>query len=177
VDPTDHRNFREALGRFATGITVVTMTAPSPVGATVGESVAQVLGRDVFGITVNAFMSVSLDPPLVAVSIDRLARAHDTLLTAKRFGVSVLAEGQAHLSDQFAGRPVAHPVRPFEELDGFPVIRGAIAQLVVASHSSHPAGDHTIFVGRVQALRSFEGEPLLYFRSAYHRLPEPAQPR
>lgn len=176
MNPTDHRHFREVLGRFATGITVVTMAVPSSAGAPAGEN-APPFDRAVFGITVNAFMSVSLDPPLVAVSIDRLARAHDTLLEAERFGVSVLAEGQAHLSDQFAGRPVAHPVMPFEELDGFPVVRGAIAQLVLASHSFHPAGDHTIFVGRVLALRSFEGEPLLYFRSAYHRLPQPAQPR
>ncbi len=177
MNSTDHRNFREALGRFATGITVVTMTAPLRGNPPAGDEESLYPDLETFGITVNAFMSVSLDPPLVAISIDQLALAHATLLTAERFGVSVLAEGQAHLSDQFAGRPVARPGQPFEELDGFPVVRGAIAQLVLSRHSYHSAGDHTIFVGRVLALRSFGGEPLLYFRSAYHRLPEPAQPR
>lgn len=163
----DHRAFREALGSFATGVTVVTMTAPRGGGAP----------AEVFGITVSSFMSVSLEPPLVAVSIDHRARAHATLLAAERFGVSILGEGQAHLSDQFAGRPVANPEAPFEELSGFPVLRGAVAQLVLWREDALRAGDHTIFVGRVEALRRFGGEPLLYFRSAYHRLPPPAEPR
>lgn len=158
----DHQAFREAMSTFATGITVVTMTAPQEGGE-----------DELFGITVNAFMSVSLEPPLIAVSIDRRARAHATLHAAERFGVSVLADDQAHLSDQFAGRPVAQPEQPFERLAGFPVVRGALAQLVLRREDAFLAGDHTIFIGRVEALRSFSGEPLLYFRSGYRRFGAP----
>lgn len=173
----DHRDFRATLGTFATGITVVTMTVPRSPDSPSSEMDPFYPDRETFGITVNAFMSVSLEPPLVAVSIERHARANATLHEAERFGISVLAAGQAELSDQFAGRPVAGPARPFEELDGFPVLRGAIAQLVVSRHAAFEAGDHTIFVGRVEALKHVEGDPLIYFRSAYHRLPQLARPR
>lgn len=158
------RDFRNALGRFATGITVVTMRAPVEDDAAAG-------GQDqTFGITVNAFMSVSLEPPLVAVSVDKRARAHTTLLSAERFGVSVLEAGQERLSNLFAGRPVEPPAAPFEEFAGFPVVRGALTQLVLSRYQAHDAGDHTIFVGRVEALRYSEGEPLLFFKGQYQEL-------
>src|SRR5690606_9724989 len=83
----DSFEFRRTLGRFATGITVVTMLGDD------GEP---------YGITVNSFMSLSLTPPLIAVSIDKRAGAHGTLLRAERFGVSVLAGHQSELSDHFA---------------------------------------------------------------------------
>lgn len=125
-----------------------------------------------FGITVNAFLSLSLEPPLVAVSIDKRARAHATLVRSERFGVSVLAADQADVSDHFAGRPVALNGVPYEEYEGFPVIRGAIAQLVLRTEQQVDVGDHTLFVGRVEALRYADGAPLVYFGSAYRRLPE-----
>lgn len=156
------REFRATLSRFATGITVVTMLGSTPDGE-----------ERPFGITVNAFLSLSLDPPLVAVSIDKRARAHKTLLGATRFGVSVLAADQATVSDHFAGRPVEPVGVPYEEYDGFPVIRGAIAQLVLRAEQRFDVGDHTLFVGRVEALRYADGAPLVYFGSAYRRLPEP----
>lgn len=156
------RNFRAALGRFATGITVVTMLGPSQAGE-----------PEPFGITVNAFLSLSLDPPLVAVSIDKRARAHKTLVALRRFGVSVLSSEQAPVSDHFAGRPVELGGVPYEEYEGFPVIRGAIAQLVLRTEQQVDVGDHTLFVGRVEALRYADGAPLIYFSSAYRRLPEP----
>lgn len=164
------RDFRNALGRFATGITVITMCAPTAEGDEASN------GQDgIYGLTVNAFMSVSLDPPLVAVSIDKRARAHATLLGAERFGVSVLAEGQQRLSDAFAGRPVQPPDQPFERFAGFPVLRGALAQLVLSTHQVHSAGDHTIFIGKVEALRYGEGQPLLFSQGRYEQLPA-AQP-
>lgn len=159
------RDFRNALGRFATGITVVTMRAAAEAedGQAEGE-------ERTFGITVNAFMSVSLEPPLVAVSVDKRARAHTTLLSAERFGVSVLEAGQERLSNLFAGRPVEPPAAPFEEFAGFPVVRGALTQLVLSRYQAHDAGDHTIFVGRVEALRYSEGDPLLFFKGQYQEL-------
>lgn len=158
----DSRDFRQTLGRFATGITVVTMR----------EAVREVHLPRTFGITVNAFMSVSLEPPLVAVSIDKSARAHATLGSSDRFGISVLGADQAHLSDLFAGRPVAQRRDPFVDFADFPVVDGAIAQLVCRAHDRFDAGDHTLFVGRVEALRTREGSPLLYYRGAYQELPE-----
>lgn len=159
------RDFRNALGRFATGVTVVTMLAPEG-----HEDPAPHEQDGVFGLTVNAFMSVSLDPPLIAVSIDKRARAHATMLTAERFGVSVLTDGQQRLSDMFAGRPVQPPAQPFERFAGFPVLRGALAQLVLSTHQVHNAGDHTIFIGEVEALRYSEGQPLLFSQGQYGQL-------
>lgn len=160
------RDFRNALGRFATGITVVTMQV-----AAADKADAQTAPLETFGITVNAFMSVSLDPPLVAVSLGKRARAHPTMLAAERYGISVLAEGQQSLSDVFAGRLVKPPQQPFEQFAGFPVVRGALANLVLSSYQAHDAGDHTIFVGRVEALRYAEGRPLLFFGGRYETLP------
>jgi len=177
ASPIDHRTYRDALGRFATGITVVTTSVPRRQGAPVTELDPLFNDRETLGITVSSFMAVSLDPPLVVVSIDKHAKAHATLQTAERFGISVLAEEQGYLSDLFAGRPVARPGQPFEELDGFPVVKGALTQLVVSRHSAFEAGDHTLYFGQVEAVRQQDGEPLLYFRSAYHRLPAPVQPR
>ena len=150
VDP---REFRNTLGRFATGVTVVTM----------------VDGSDVHGITVNAFMSVSLKPPLVLISIDARANAHATLMEGKRYGVSVLRHDQDALSNHFAGAP--GDVEPrFVDLDGLPVIDGAIAQIACTIEDRVDAGDHTLFVGRVDALTQNDGDPLLYYQGSYGAL-------
>lgn len=150
------RQFRNTLSRFASGVTVVSM---------------QEGGSD-YGITVSAFMSVSLDPPLVAVCIDKGAKAHETLMRGDRFGVSVLAQGQEAVSDHFAGRPSAL-LDPFTRHHGFPFVDGALAWLLCSVHARHDAGDHTIFVGRVERLGYADsGAPLLYFRSGYAQLRE-----
>ncbi len=151
----DSLDFRRAMGRFATGVTVVTMRAPD---------------GNTYGITVNAFMSVSLEPPLIAVSLDRSARAYDTMLASERFAVSVLADDQRAVSDRFAGRRVPQEPPPFDELDGFPVVPGAVAHVVCGMHSRCDAGDHTIFIGRVEALGTATGEPLVFERGRYTRL-------
>jgi flavin reductase (DIM6/NTAB) family NADH-FMN oxidoreductase RutF len=144
------QEFRNALGRFATGVTVVTVMD----------------GEEPHGITVNSFMSVSLVPPLVAVSIGRPARAHELLTVGRHFGVSVLRRGQEDISDMFADRSVV--VRnPLVVSDGFPFVREAIARLLCRVTQSHSAGDHTIFVGEIERLAYDEGEPLLYHRSRY----------
>jgi flavin reductase (DIM6/NTAB) family NADH-FMN oxidoreductase RutF len=154
----DERGFRNALGRFATGVTVVTMRSR---------------GRD-FGLTVNAFMSISLDPPLVAICVDKRCAAHATLLRSDRYGVSILSEGQEDIADHFAGR--ARVVgEPFGAFEGFPVIEGSQADLVCRVVAAHEAGDHTIFIGQVEHLRySDGGRPLLYYRGRYRQTEEPA---
>lgn len=150
-DHVDPRQFRHVLGSFATGITVVTMQGDD----------------EIFGITVNAFMSVSLEPALIAVSIDKRANAHATMMESGRFGVSVLRAGQEDVSNHFAGRPCARIGDVYTDFAGFPVIDGALAHIVCSTHSVLPGGDHTIFLGEVEALRSDEGMPLLYFLGQY----------
>lgn len=156
----DPREFRNTLGHFATGVTVVTMRQD----------------ETVYGITVNAFMSVSLKPPLVAIAIDKRANAHQTLLEVDRFAVSMLREDQEGLSNLFAGYP-ANAAAEYVEVDGMPLLKGAIGQLVARITAVHEAGDHTIFIGQVEHLAYETGPPLLYYRGKYARaqLPAPAQ--
>lgn len=146
--------FRNALGRFASGVTVVTMRD----------------GDDVHGITVSAFLSLSLSPPLIGVAIDHRATANALLASVERFGVSVLAVGQETLSDRFAGRIVDHVDDPFDVLANERVIRGALAQLVCRIVDRVVTGDHTLVVGEIEAIAVGDEHPLVYFRGAYHRL-------
>ena len=149
----DPREFRTTLGRFATGVTVVTMCQDDAV----------------YGITVNAFMSVSLKPPLVAVAIDKRANAHQTLLEVDRFAVSMLREDQEALSNLFAGYP-SDAVAEYVDVDGMPLLDGSLGQLVARITAAHEAGDHTIFVGQVEHLAYESGDPLLYYQGAYGRM-------
>jgi flavin reductase (DIM6/NTAB) family NADH-FMN oxidoreductase RutF len=125
------------------------------------------------GLTVSSFCSVSLDPPLVLVCIDNRAEAARAAAASGIFSVSVLAEGQEALSRRFAGGGPAK----FEGIDllsgalGVPLVPGALAHLECRVFSSHPVGDHTVFVGEVLRLDIAAGRPLLYHASAYHRLP------
>ena len=151
LDMMNQREFRNALGHFATGITVVTMRE----------------GDTVHGITVNAFMSVSLDHPLVAVSIDRQATAHQTLNKTNRYGVSMLGSDQEHLSNHFANRFAAEVVEPFIEVDGFPLVNGALAHLICDIEVAHEVGDHTIFIGQVKHIAVNDKKPLLYYQGKY----------
>lgn len=153
VEPSE---FRNALSRFASGVTVVTIPNENE-------------PHGVRGITASAFLSVSLSPPLVLVSIDQKARAHKPFLSAERYGVSILAAGQEPVSNHFAGRnPDLIP--EFAELGGFTVVAGACAHLVCRVYERHPAGDHTLFIGEVEAVSTSDLEPLLYQRGHYGRL-------
>jgi flavin reductase (DIM6/NTAB) family NADH-FMN oxidoreductase RutF len=148
---------RGVLGRFATGVTVVS-TLDSD-----GEPC---------GLTVNSFTSVSLEPPLVLVCIDHRADNHAHLLGHGWFGISVLSESQEALSRRFASRER----RKFDGLDqirghsGVPLLVGALAHLECRLVEAFEAGDHTILLGRVERLTQFGGRPLLFYGGAYHRI-------
>jgi flavin reductase (DIM6/NTAB) family NADH-FMN oxidoreductase RutF len=148
--------FRRTLGMFATGVTVLTTRS----------------GETVHGMTVNAFMSVSLRPPLVLVSVDRRARMSNLLHEDTRFGVNVLEAGQAILSDRFAGRVVVdEDVEPRLELvHDTPLVEGALAHLVARVVRSYWGGDHSLFLGQVEYARYGEGEPLLFHGGRYERI-------
>jgi len=150
--------FRSALGRFATGVTVVTV---------------QVSKDQVHGMTANAFCSVSLQPPLVLVCIDHLAETYLHLREHGQFGVSVLKQEQEALSEFFAD-PERNPdaayrlgigFRPMKS--GIPVLEDALANLDCRVVDAYSAGDHTIFVAEVREVLLGEGLPLLYFRGRY----------
>lgn len=151
----DPRAFREALGRFATGITVVT---------TVYEG-------EVYGMTANSFCSVSMEPPLVSVAADHSTVWHEKASLSGRYGVSVLSAEQGDLSNHFAGRPQEEVEIPFVWRNEMPLLDGAIAHLVCRVVDSHPAGDHTLHIGQVEYVDHQEGgDPLLFYTGTYERL-------
>jgi flavin reductase (DIM6/NTAB) family NADH-FMN oxidoreductase RutF len=154
----DPAAFRSVLGRFATGVTVVTLRAPD--------------GRD-RGLTVSAFCSLSLDPPLVLVCVDRQASLHEDFLATAHFGVNILGADQEDVSRRFA-EPEADR---FEGLayqwgeTGVALLGGAVAQLECRVYTTYDGGDHTIFVGEVIGGRTSTAErPLLYYRGGYAQL-------
>jgi flavin reductase (DIM6/NTAB) family NADH-FMN oxidoreductase RutF len=147
--------FRRTLGMFATGVTVLTTR----------------VGEQVHGMTANAFMSVSLRPPLVLVSIDRRARLGALLHEGTRFGVSVLEAHQTGLSDRFAGRISDDvPEATFEIVHETPLVEGALAHLVARVVRSYWGGDHSLFLGQVEFARYGVGRPLLFHGGRYERL-------
>ena len=156
--------FRQALGRFATGVTVVT---------------AERAPGQVHGMTANSFTAVSLDPLLILICVDKQARMLAVLERTQRFGVSVLKENQRTISEFFA-LPEQDPaaeralgIRFHWTPSGIPVLGDALVQLTCRVASLHVAGDHTIFLAEVDTAEVFEGEPLLFFSGAYRRIAAP----
>ena len=153
----DPDSFRSVLGRFASGITVITTLD----------------GKHDVGMTVSAFNSVSLDPPLVAACVDRAASMYDALRHAERFNVNILAADQEALSRRFAA------VDSTRRFDGLGYTRGendivlleeALAHLECRISAKHEAGDHTIVIGEVERASARDARPLLYYRGGYAQL-------
>jgi flavin reductase (DIM6/NTAB) family NADH-FMN oxidoreductase RutF len=149
------RGFRDALGSFATGVTVITTRD----------------GERIHGMTANGFMSVSLDPALVVVSVARSATMHELLHETGRYAVSVLAAGQERVSRHFAGRPQDEIA--LEEIEGAALVEGALAHVVADVVDAHQAGDHTLFVGEVRHFTHRSGEPLVFHSGVYRCLIDP----
>jgi 3-hydroxy-9,10-secoandrosta-1,3,5(10)-triene-9,17-dione monooxygenase reductase component len=162
----DAQSYREVLGRFASGVTVV--TALDDTGGKVQP----------WGTTVNSFTGVSLDPPLVLVCIGRGRSIHPLIERTGRFGVNILGEDSQQLSDCFAGAPSALPRSAFCNAGytlsaaGLPLIEAAIAFVACEVEQVIPGGDHTIYLARVVETETCEdpGWPLLYFRRRYLRI-------
>jgi len=160
----DAREFRNAMGQFATGVVVISTE-------TDGQAHA---------MTANAFMSGSLEPPLILVSVAHGARMHARIIASERFAVSVLGAQQQQISQHFAGKPDASYAPVFARLDGLPVIDGALVQVSTRLQHHYPCGDHTLFVGKVTALRQAPAStpPLIFQAGRYQALaaptPEPA---
>ncbi len=154
--------FRRLLGHFASGVTIVT-TSDADARPT--------------GLTVSAFASLSLDPPLVLVCVAHKSQSYPALRDGGRFAVNVLGTGQEALSRRFATTRLdkfdAVPYRLSGR--GLPLLEGALAWLECATVAAHDEGDHTIFVGRVEGGEAGAGQPLLYYRGQYQHLQGGAQ--
>ena len=156
----DSRTFRDTVGRFATGITIVT---------------TEVDGL-VHGMTANAFSSVSLDPLLVLVCVDRKARCHGQLVATERFGINILASDQEDVSNTFARAkdPAADfgPVAFERGEHGTPLLSESLARFECRRWATYDGGDHDIFVGEVLGgeIQRTEGDPLIYYAGAYRQL-------
>jgi flavin reductase (DIM6/NTAB) family NADH-FMN oxidoreductase RutF len=156
----DEARFRQVLGHFATGVTVVT-------GA--GEG-----GGAPVGLSVNSFTSVSIDPPLVAFCVGRTSSTWPRIRATGRFTVNILSADQEAVSRRFAS--TASAVERFEGVGwhpspaGSPVVEGALAWIDAAVEAEHDAGDHVLVIGRVTGLEvAREGAPLVFYRGGYGR--------
>lgn len=147
-------DFRAALSRFPSGVTVVTTKD----------------ANDIFhGITVSAFCSVSLEPPLILICVEKTAGSHFALERSEAFVVNFLSVSQAELSERFASTlPDKFDAVEFRlGIDGIPVLTGCLVTMECRLTNSHDGGDHTIFVGEVEKVSINDGDPLVYFRSEY----------
>lgn len=159
--PLTAPEFRKALGQFSTGLTVV--TAEREPGL-------------VHGMTANSFTSVSLEPLLILICIDQRAKMLSLLHKKKRFGISVLKQGQEAISEYFAKGEQSTDAEQRLSIcyrwtpGGVPVLGGTLLHLTCNVIASHVAGDHTIFVGEVEDAAIHDGEPLLYFRGEYRNI-------
>lgn len=157
MSQVDEYRFRSVLSRFASGVTVVTAVDSN--------------GKD-HGITVSAFCSLSLNPPLVLVCIDHATEMHRILSSSASFAVNVLAADQEELARKFSDPDN-------DRFDGTSFTRGANGTAILTSVAAHlqcavlesfEGGDHTIFIGRVEAAEASDAQPLLYYRGGYARL-------
>ena len=154
IDPSQ---FRQLLGRFATGVTILTTKTAE--------------GRPL-GMTANSLSSVSLHPPLISVCVDREAAMHEVILQAPEFVVNVLTGPQEALARRFSDKHedrfdgIGYHLSP----EGLILLDGALAHVVCERHGTYPAGDHTIVLGRVVGGATNDGRPLLYYRGGYAAL-------
>ncbi len=155
--PVDASKFRELLGRFATGVSVVTTRGPN--------------GRPL-GMTASSLASVSLEPPLLLVAVDRQNDMHDALKAAPHFAIHILTAQQEALSRRFAATDPNRfdGVGYRESRHGVPLLDEALAHIECAMHAVVPGGDHTVFFGLVTGGAVTEQQPLIYYRGGYATL-------
>jgi flavin reductase (DIM6/NTAB) family NADH-FMN oxidoreductase RutF len=157
-------DFRQAGRRFASGVTVVTTRTPDDA---------------VHGATVSAFCTLSLEPLQVMISLGQAGRLATLIKESNRFAVSILAEDQESVSRAFAdsNRPLAtttfHDAPTRTEATGAPILEGALAYFDCTLEATFDSGDHTIFIGSVEAVGATEGRPLIYFDGAYRHIETP----
>jgi flavin reductase (DIM6/NTAB) family NADH-FMN oxidoreductase RutF len=151
--PANH--YRSVMGQFATGVTVVTYDCN-------GQTA---------GMTANAFMSVSIEPPLVLVSVRKASRFIAAATDGMRYGISVLGENQQQLSGHFGGKPVAGLRVEFDFHDGIPLLAGSLAFVVARACDVHAAGDHMLVIGQIEHLYLGSPQrPLVFYGGKYKQI-------
>lgn len=153
----DAKAFRQCLGKFATGVAVVTCSDAS---------------GNPCGITANSFSSVSLDPPLVLWNIAKVSNSLDAYIKAEHFAINVLSAEQQLLSSHFArsDHTLFKGIEYALSADGAPLFPGTIATFECRTHQVHDCGDHFVIIGEVKTFQSEDADPLLFFRGAYRGL-------
>ena len=154
----DSLSQRRIMGHFATGVTVVTVR----------------LGDEIQVMTANAVASLSLNPPLVLVAVDKSAAMHAALSASSHFALNILRESQEHLSRRFAqrGPKEVNDLTWITTAGGAPILGDVLAWVECRLAEVLPGGDHDIFIGEILAGDSGDGAPLLYFCGKYRRLAE-----
>ena len=155
--PVSEDEFRHALSCFASGVNVVTTIDAA------GE---------LHGLTVSAFCSVSLSPPLVLICIEKTTASHSAFGESKAFVVNILNDSQAHLSEHFA-TPYADKFQSVDfrpGIHGIPILLNTLASLECRIRHDFDGGDHSIFIGEVERVRVNDGQPLVYFQSEYRKI-------
>ena len=145
---------RRVMGSFATGVTVIVAEA----------------GGEIRGMTANAFLSGSLEPPLCVVSVAKRAHMHAHLAAAGRFSVNILSTAQEDLALHFSGRPAASSPPAFQHRDGVPLLPDAASQLTAEVTATHDCGDHTLFVGAIRWIAANNRTPLVYHAGRFASL-------
>ncbi|MGI9076349.1 MAG: flavin reductase family protein [Gemmatimonadaceae bacterium] len=155
--PFDPAKFRSVVGRFASGVTVLTTRDQSGVD---------------HGMTVSAFCSLSLEPPLVLVCVERIAEMHGVLESASQFAVNILASGQESISRRFAERIKDRfdGIGFGRGVSGAPLLHGTLAHVECTLKKRLNGGDHSIFIGEVVDAEARADRPLLYYRGGYAQL-------
>lgn len=149
--PVDPQLFRRVMGHFATGVTVITAAAE-------GKT---------HGMTANAFMSGSLEPPLCVVSVAKRAHMHAFLCKSDRFAINILAENQEQLARYFARKSKTDAGVALAEVEGIPVLPDASARILAEKVAGHDCGDHTLFIGHIRAMSTDDRPPLVYHAARF----------
>ncbi len=154
----DPRDIRNVMGHFATGVTVITTKDKT---------------EKPFGLTVNSFTSLSLNPPLVVVCIDRTVDCYPCFEESKLFAVNILSEEQEELSRRFATKGIEkfEGIKWHRGKNSVPLLDGTLGALECNVAQSYEGGDHTIYLGEIVTATAFGDRPLLFFKGKYHRLP------
>lgn len=153
----DDRTFRDAMGKFATGVTVITTD----------------LDGEPHGMTANAFMSVSLTPKLILISVKDNAKILDKINRSGKFAVNILSEDQQEVSMLFAGQIKEKREMEFDYLNETTVVKDALANIVCSVYGKQVAGDHILFIGEVEDIILREGKPLTFFSGKYGQIAAP----
>jgi flavin reductase (DIM6/NTAB) family NADH-FMN oxidoreductase RutF len=157
--PIDKNQLRQVMGHFATGVTVITTTNKA------GE---------IHGLTANAFTSISLEPPLLLISVDKKAESWSAFEESKVFTVNILADDQEALSRKFAvsggGSKKFEGVAYRLGANGTPILDGVLSYIECTLYAAYEGGDHSIYLGEIQQAEIREGKPLLFFRGGYRAL-------